>query len=388
MPPEFEPLRLLQVFTDPATYPLWCGLVFVLGLLLGSFFNVCIYRIPVGMSVLKPKRSLCFRCGSAVRWYDNLPVLSWFILGGKCRDCGARYGLRYAFVELLTGVIFLAIFVSVNPPGPQDFQLATLWYFAFAGLLLIGTFTDFDHWIIPDGVTIGGGIAALVAALVIGIVDNNPMIGEFGPFPIARLYSDLDGFALFIHLVRGPEGLGLEPGQMLWWEPFANAVAGAIFGVGLLYSIGVAAKVFLGKEGMGMGDVKLFAMIGGTLGIMGSLLTLVFACFLGVLAGVAMMLQAFLSRQSGYLVDEYAADYRPRAKEELDLEGELLPEVPPSDDAPGDPPLIDRLETLKRGLPKRRRVHHLPFGPWISLGALLVLIFQAPIQAWLGRGMF
>lgn len=381
MATDIEPLRLLQIFTHPDTYLVWCVISFLFGLLLGSFFNVCIYRIPVGMSVLKPRRSLCFRCGSAVRWYDNIPVLSWLLLSGKCRDCGARYGVRYALVELLTGILFLAIFVSVNPPGPQDFQLATLWYFAFAGLLVIGTFTDFDHWIIPDGVTIGGGIAALFAALVIGLVDNNPMLGEFGPFPVVRMFSDHDGFSLFIHLMRGPAGLGLEPGQMLWWEPLANAVLGAAFGSGLLYSIAVAARVFLGKEGMGMGDVKLFALIGGTLGVMGSLITLVFACFLGVIAGGAMMIHSLLAKRSRYLVDEVAESLRPPVDEISDMDSD-------GEEAPAAAPLVDRLEALKRELPKQRRVHHLPFGPWIALGALLVLIFQGPIQSWIGRGMF
>lgn len=377
MPPTEEPLSLLQVFTFPDYYPLWCGMVFVLGLLFGSFFNVCIYRVPAGLSVNRPKRSFCFRCGSAVRWHDNLPVLGWLILRGRCRDCAARFGLRYAMVELLTAVIFLAIFLSVNPPGPQPFQIATLWYFAFAGLLIVGTFTDFDHWIIPDGITIGGGIAAIVAAVIIGVVDRLPILVEFGPFPIIRLFSDYDAFSLFIYLMRGAGSVGISPEQVLWWEPALNAVLGAAFGVGLLYGIGVAARVFLGKEGMGMGDVKLFAMIGGTLGILGSLLVLVAACFLGLGAGIVMMIHSWLAARGGYAVAE--------SVEMLKLKGE---HEAGETDGEGEPTLVERLEKLNSELPKGRRVHHLPFGPWIALGAILVLLFQSGIQSWLTRGMF
>jgi leader peptidase (prepilin peptidase) / N-methyltransferase len=378
--PTEDQLTFLQVFTHPPTYALWCGIVLLFGLLFGSFFNVCIYRVAVGMSVNRPRRSLCFRCGSPVRWHDNIPILGWLLLRGRCRDCGARFGIRYAFVELLTGVVFLAIFFSVNPPGTQEFQLATLWYFAFAGLLIVGTFTDFDHWIIPDGVSLGGGVAAVVAALLIGIVDSRPLLAEFGPFPIVRLYGDSDGFSLFIHLMRGPTGVGVAPGQVLWWEPLANALLGVAFGMGLLYSIGVAARVFLGKEGMGMGDVKLFALIGGTLGIMGSILTLVLASFLGVIAGGVMLVRAFLVRDKGYLVAEMAEELRA---------AEPVVEVNEGEEAvPLEPGLVERLESLKATLPGGRRVHHLPFGPWLSLGALLVLLFQEFLQGWLGRGMF
>lgn len=388
MPPTDEPLSLLQIFTFPAYYPLWCGLVFVLGLLFGSFFNVCIYRIPAGLSVNNPRRSFCFRCGSPVRWHDNLPVLGWLILRGRCRDCGVRFGGRYALVELLTAVVFLAIFLSVNPPGEQPFQIATLWYFAFAGLLIIGTFTDFDHWIIPDGVTIGGGIAAIAAAVVIGVIDGMPLLVEFGPFPVIRLFSDYDPFSLFVYLVRGPGAAGVTAEQILWWEPAANALLGAAFGVGLLYGIGVAARVFLGKEGMGMGDVKLFAMIGGTLGITGNLLTLVLASFVGLFAGVAMILRSWVARRSGYAVAESVEQLKLRA--EL-AAGDRQEEKPtPEDDEDGDPArlLVARLEELNSQLPRGRRVHHLPFGPWIALGAILVLLFQSSIQGWLSRGMF
>lgn len=130
-----------------------------------------------------------------------------------------------------------------------------------------------------------------------------------------------------------------------------------------------------------MGDVKLFALIGGTLGVMGSLITLVFACFLGVIAGGAMMIHSLLAKRSRYLVDEVAESLRPPVDEISDMDSD-------GEEAPAAAPLVDRLEALKRELPKQRRVHHLPFGPWIALGALLVLIFQGPIQSWIGRGMF
>jgi leader peptidase (prepilin peptidase)/N-methyltransferase len=364
-----ESLTFLKLMVDPTTWWLWAAFVFVLGLLMGSFFNVCIYRLPAGMSVNRPRRSLCFRCGSPVRWYDNVPILSYLLLGGRCRDCGARFSLRYAGVELLTGLLFLAIHAAINPPGAEAFQLATLWYWAFAGLLVIGTFTDIDHWIIPDEVTLGGAAVAMVAAVLIGVFDAMPLLVEYGPFPAMRVYWDSDPLTLFVTTARGASRASIAAAEIHWWEPALNALVGALFGAGLLYSIGVAAKVVMGRDGMGMGDVKLFLLIGATLGLVGTILTLVLACFVGATIGMATIAVGALGRRPA----------------------EDLIDAPPAEAPAPDDQLavaIAALEARHRAAPRVRRVHHLPFGPSIAIAALAVLILHRPLLDLVARNLF
>ncbi len=353
-------------------YPFLCVVVFVFGLFLGSFFNVCIYRIPLGLSVNSPRRSFCFRCGSQIRWHDNIPVLSYLLLRGKCRQCGAGFSPRYMAVELLTAIVFLAVFMGTNPPGSETLQAATLWYLAFAGLLIVGTFTDLDHWIIPDGVTVGGAIAALVLSVPIGLLDQFPLLIQFGPFPIVREYWDADLYTMMLALSDGPKALDLPAEAHRWWDAPANAAIGAAFGFSLLYSIGVIGKVLFRKDAMGFGDVKLFAMIGAAMGILGSLLTLFLACLFGVVGGaVGMILSAVRENPSSVL-----------------QEAPALLEVTEGSSS-GDPsPAVSRIEEIARSAPRPRSVHHLPFGPWIALAAIVVLIFHQPLQRFVSQWIF
>lgn len=343
-------------------YPLYCTNFFLLGLFFGSFFNVCIYRLPMGISVNNPKRSFCYRCGTMIRWYDNIPILSYLLLRGRCRSCGVSFSARYMLIEFLTGLMFLAVFVGANPPGSETFQLGTLWYVAFASLLLIGTFTDLDHYIIPEEITIGGTIAALVAALLIGIVDPWPLLAVAGPLPTLRLSWHQEAMDIFFNLLSGPlHMVGARDPNVFWWEPLANSVMGAAFGFGLLWSIGVVGKVVFQKDAMGFGDVKLFAMIGATLGIGGCLVTLMLASFFGVLDGLRGMIVNAMSREG-------AASH------------DLFPEVPsnetPQIDPEPDRVAMARLIEIVRNSPRGRKVHYLPFGPSIALAAILVVIFQ------------
>jgi leader peptidase (prepilin peptidase)/N-methyltransferase len=136
----------------PQVYPLWLGFSFVVGLLWGSFFNVCIYRAPIGLSPTRPRRSFCFSCGTPIAWFDNIPLLSWLWLRGRCRHCGSRISPRYFVIELLTGALFALLWWSTNRPEvalERGFSAAVFWYAAVAGMLLIGAMTDIDHWIIP-----------------------------------------------------------------------------------------------------------------------------------------------------------------------------------------------------------------------------------------------
>lgn len=367
-----EPISLSEALWNGDVYWFWCGFVFLFGLLFGSFFNVCIYRLPAGLSPHRPRWSFCFRCGSRIKWYDNLPVFSYFALGGKCRSCGAGFSSRYAIIEFLTGALFLAVFMGVNPNPAEPFQWATFWFLAFTGLLIVGSFTDIDAWIIPDGVSLGGAAAALAAALVIGVVDPMPLLAEFGPFPVIRIQWGADTFTMFLNTVQGPAWVGIEPGQVLWWEPLVNALIGAAFGSGLLYSIGVAGKILFRKDAMGMGDVKLFALIGATLGLTGVVLALMIACVVGAAAGIAGKVASKLGKPGPSILRQ-----GPEKLPETEHEKEPVDEAAEA---------FGRLVEIGRNRPRQKQVHHLPFGPWIAVGAILVVIFQdyliGALQRW------
>lgn len=269
---------------------------FVLGLLFGSFLNVAIYRIPLGLSVGDPVRSFCFRCGSQIAWFDNIPVVSYLALGGRDRACGARYSPRYALVELLTGLLFAGIFLMWNSPTPGGFSPASVWYMAFVGVLIVGTFTDLDHWIMPRGLTIWGTVAGLVAALIFGFVDRTCLVAISGPFPAIREHH-----AFFIDRVIGVMSSGIyrtwEPGDILWWEPLANAAIGAVVAPLLLWLIGKIGALVFRREAMGLGDVDLFMMIGATLGPFNSVIVLVLASFIGSLGGGILIVRGRLRRE-------------------------------------------------------------------------------------------
>src|SRR5437773_3322706 len=131
------------------------GFAFVLGAAIGSFLNVCIYRLPLGLSVNKPRRSFCPLCKKPILWRHNLPLISWLFLHAKCPNCGNKIAFRYFAVELLTALLFLAVWMAF----PWPIALA---YWILAALLIVATFIDFEHFIIPDEVTIGGAIAGVI----------------------------------------------------------------------------------------------------------------------------------------------------------------------------------------------------------------------------------
>src|SRR3954466_11039491 len=131
---------------------------FALGAVVGSFLNVCIYRLPLDLSVNEPRRSFCPSCKKQLTWYQNVPLLSWLFLRGKCANCGARIAFRYFAVELLTALLFLCVWKTF------PWQLAIA-YWVFVSLLIAATFIDFEHFIIPDEITIGGTITGIVASV-------------------------------------------------------------------------------------------------------------------------------------------------------------------------------------------------------------------------------
>src|SRR5438067_8572140 len=146
---------------SPATYQfIFSAFAFALGAVVGSFLNVCIYRLPLDLSVNKPRRSFCPSCKKQLTWYQNIPLLSWLFLRGKCASCGAGIAFRYFAVELLTALLFLCVWKTF--PWPMAIA-----YWVFVSLLIAATFIDFEHFIIPDEITIGGMIAGIVASLAV-----------------------------------------------------------------------------------------------------------------------------------------------------------------------------------------------------------------------------
>ncbi len=207
---------------------------FTFGLILGSFLNVCIYRLPRDLSVVAP-RSACPQCGHTIRAYDNIPILSWILLRGRCRDCHARISPRYAAVELLNGVLFLACYAHFG------LTLAALKYCVFAFLLLGLIFTDAETRLLPDKLTLPGVALGLLFSLAVPLRDVAfnfvPMLVPLGPLASGRMLSLLD------------------------------AVLGAIVGAAFVYGSGMVYKLARGVEGMGFGDVKMASLLGAVYGL-------------------------------------------------------------------------------------------------------------------------
>jgi len=250
--------------------PIFASAIFLLGLAFGSFLNVCIYRLPLGLSVVKP-RSLCPRCQHPIAFFDNIPVLSWLILGGRCRQCKAAISVRYLFIELLTGGIFLACYWHFG------LTLATLKYCVFGFLLLGLIFTDAETKLLPDKLTLPGLVLGLLFSLFVPVNDlasqflpgavNLP----FGSDLVARLMSALD------------------------------ALLGAAVGAGFIYGAGAIYLRWRGIEGMGFGDVKLMAMVGAFVGIKLTVFTIFTASLVGSLFGVATVLLVWVKRTHRFM---------------------------------------------------------------------------------------
>lgn len=213
--------------------------VFLFGLCVGSFLNVCIYRMGREESVVRP-RSHCPHCRKNIAWYDNIPLVSFIALGGRCRLCGKKISFRYFFIEVLTGIIFLAIY--------QRFYVTyyTLAYLIFICGLIVATFVDFDFRIIPDEISVGGIAVGLILSFL---------------FP----------------------GLHCAPTHVLGlWQSFL----GVLVGGGVLWILGCVGDFIFKKESMGGGDIKLLAMVGAFLGWKIALLTLPLASLFGAVVGV------------------------------------------------------------------------------------------------------
>jgi leader peptidase (prepilin peptidase) / N-methyltransferase len=261
----------------------------LLGLVIGSFLNVCILRIPAGESVSKP-RSRCPHCQHGIAWYDNLPVLSWLLLGGKCRHCKTRISPMYPAIELLSGALFFAAY-SVFGLGITAVKWATL-----SALLLVLAATDIRVRLLPNVVNLSGAIAGLLLSCFTAPVDGTALwlATKLFDFPPPRPALSL-----------------------------GDALLGGATGAGILWLVGEGYFRLRGREGMGLGDVKMMGMVGIFLGLKRTLLTVLVGSVLGSVVGIGIVLAA-----------------------------------------------------------RKGRDYELPFGAFLATGALLVIYFGSPVISW------
>jgi leader peptidase (prepilin peptidase)/N-methyltransferase len=233
---------------------------FILGTFLGSFLNVCITRIPEEISIVTP-RSRCPRCGTPIKPYDNVPVFAWLWLRGKCRACGLAISPMYPLIELATGLLFVAAFLEFGIT-----QTTMKWLF-FTCLIIVLAVTDLRVRLLPDVVNWPGFAAGLTFSAFV------PPRDAFAGILMARLlHVRLPGFAAGI----------------------LDGILGAAFGSFLLWGMAAGYRLVRGHEGMGMGDVKMIAMIGAFLGLQGTFLTLMVGSLLGSLIGIGLVVSLYL----------------------------------------------------------------------------------------------
>ncbi len=232
------------------------GIVFIFGLIVGSFLNVCIVRLPKGRSVVNPP-SHCPKCGERIRWYDNIPLISFIILSGRCRSCGEAISWRYPLVELINGLFYLFIYKEYGLGGEM------LLVMAFCSALIVITFIDIDHQIIPDVITLPG--------MLIGLA--------LGPVFMSSLTDTL------------PFGLGnIFPHAGMYLTGFLNSIVGLLLGGAPLYLIGWLWERLRNIEAMGGGDIKLMGLVGSMLGWKAALLTIMLGALMGSIVGLVLIL--------------------------------------------------------------------------------------------------
>ena len=237
---------------ESGVYEILAFFSFWLGACIASFLNVVIWRVPRGESIVRPP-SHCPKCGATIRWYQNLPILSWLALRGKCANCRAPISPRYVIVEALGGGLFLTAFLAFGPLAP------VLW--VWLSLMIVGTFIDFDHQLLPDFVTVGGMIYGLLLAAA----------ATFLPYPLVKgvfpLYASLQPFA----------------------TPIYNSLFGLGFGFALLWLVRFFGSKAFGREAMGLGDVFLMGAVGALFGPLAVLVTLILSSVFGSLVGVGLI---------------------------------------------------------------------------------------------------
>lgn len=353
--------NLIRDLTDPWLFPFHAVIATLLGLLWGSFINVCIYRIPTGQKLTMPN-SYCYSCGSPVRWFDNVPVLAYFWLGGRCRVCRSPFSIRYALIELLTGLLFLAIFLQYR----LCWAMPT--YLLFTGLLLVGTFTDFDYWIIPDRVTLGGAAMGVALALILAFVP--PVEPE-----------------TWIVAHAGP----IAATPFVWWGPVVNSIVGALAGAGVLWTIGFIGSIVFRKPAMGLGDSKLLLAIGAFCGWKIAILSIFLGSFFGTFHGLTNLLMDLMDnrRKKTAPAPEETAESEERSERVRRLTEVLHRGETPEGQEESVPLFAPQEQAVLTWLiaepPTPRPIRrHLMFGPHLALAAFLLMLFEPSVMAWLG----
>ena len=310
---------------------------FLLGAVVGSFLNVCIYRLPLDLSVNQPRRSFCPECKKQLTWYQNIPLVSWLILRGRCANCGSRIAFRYFAVELLTALLFLSVWRIF----PWEIALA---YWFFVSLLIVATFIDFEHFIIPDEITIGGTVAGVVASFFVPALMSTE--GRWRAVLTSALSAVLGYVLLWIVLEAGKKVFGKKKirldaptpftwtrkeddadfvvgsEQGLWSDYFARETDQlilhcdeAVVGDRILPATnlrfhydrvkigaeeipldtldqisGVVRELEIPREAMGRGDLKFLAAIGAFLGWRAVLFSVFAGSLLGSFVGLGTLL--------------------------------------------------------------------------------------------------
>ena len=294
------------------------------GLIFGSFLNVCIYRLPRDLSVSEPKRSACPHCHSQIAFYDNIPVLSWLILRGRCRHCKESISPRYLVVEILTALLFLVCYWHFGA------TLATIKYDALSFLLLGLIFTDSETKLLPDTLTLTGLALGIAFSLLVPV---NDLASQFLPGVVSLPVSS-DISSRFLSLM--------------------DSLLGAVVGASFIYGAGAIYLRARGIEGMGFGDVKLMAMIGAFLGVKLTVLTIFTASIAGSIFGVATILLVWMKRTRRFQRRQHATLQQAR----------------------------------QRGWQSARTVYRhyeMPFGVFLGSMALLALFFGNSFLAWYWR---
>lgn len=318
---------------DSAYQILFSVFAFVLGAVVGSFLNVCIYRLPLALSINTPRRSFCPACKTPIPWQQNLPLLSWLWLRGRCARCGAKISLRYFGVELLTAFLFLAVWQSF----PWQIAIA---YWVFVSLVVVATFIDFEHFIIPDQITIGGAIAGLLASILVpGLMGTDSRLAagissalaaasgyivlwivlELGKLAFGKKRIRLDAPTPFTWIRRGDDAdFAVGDERSLWSDHFSRetdrlllycdnakidhrsygevtlefhynrvAIESETFELDRVNDIsGMARELQIPREAMGRGDLKFLAAIGAFLGWRAVLFSLFGGSLIGSFVGL------------------------------------------------------------------------------------------------------
>ena len=236
--------------TDPRLFETIVALCF--GLIIGSFLNVCIHRWPRGRSVIRP-RSHCVRCRKMIPWYDNIPLVSYIVLGGRCRYCKRPISIRYPLVELGTGLLFASIVWSLGVT-PVAAKMCV-----FTAMLVALTFSDLEKRLLPDELTLGGAIIGLAFAFFVPVPDFT-----------AQAVLGLMGFQIVDGTVT---------------KSLLEAAFGSLLPALFLYGGGWVYEKVRHREGLGLGDVKLIIMVGAFLGLRGALLTMILGSATGSILG-------------------------------------------------------------------------------------------------------